>query len=83
MIGQLNKNITILTGDIKLMQSDKATGTFNLCTPFKHNIHCASLCGVEFVVTKERREKRTQRESCLKRVQRVFLHFIFSIITVL
>ena len=25
-----------------------------------------SLCGVEFVVTKERREKRAQRESCLK-----------------
>ena len=34
----------------------------NLCTPFKHDIRCASLCGVEFVVTKERREKRAQRE---------------------
>ena len=42
-----------------------------LCTPFKHDIRCASLCGVEFVVTKERREKRAQRESCLKEVQRL------------
>ena len=40
----------------------------NLCTPFKHDIRSASLCGVEFVVTKERREKRAQRESCLKGV---------------
>ena len=39
---------------------------YNLCTPFKHDIRCASLCGV---VTKERREKRAQRESCLKGVQ--------------
>ena len=43
----------------------------NLCTPFKHDIRCASLCGVEFVVTKKRREKRAQRESCLKGVQRL------------
>ena len=43
----------------------------NLCTPIKHDIHCASLCGVEFLVTKERREKRAQRESCLKGVQRL------------
>ena len=42
---------------------------YNLCTPFKHDIRCASLCGVEFVVTKERREKRAQRESCLKGVR--------------
>ena len=42
--------------------------SYNLCTPFKHDIRCASLCGVEFVVTKERREKRAQRESCLKGV---------------
>ena len=40
----------------------------NLCTPFKHDIRCASLCGVEFVVTKE---KRAQRESCLKGVLRL------------
>ena len=46
----------------------------NLCTPFKYDIRCASFCGVEFVVTKERREKRAQRESYLKGVQR--LHFI-------
>ena len=45
--------------------------TYNLCTPFKHDIRCASLCGVEFVVTKKRREKRAQRESCLKGVQRL------------
>ena len=44
---------------------------YNLCTPFKHDIHCASLCGVEFVVTKESREKRAQRESCLKGVERL------------
>ena len=43
----------------------------NLCTPFKYDIRCASLCGVEFVVTKERREKRAQRESYLKGVQRL------------
>ena len=42
---------------------------YNLCTPFKHDIRCASLCGSEFVVTKERREKRAQRESCLKEVR--------------
>ena len=42
---------------------------YNLCTPFKHDIRCASLCGVEFVITKERREKRAQRESCLKGVR--------------
>ena len=41
---------------------------YNLCSPFKRDIRCASLRGVEFVVTKERREKRAQRESCLKRV---------------
>jgi len=41
----------------------------NLCIPFKHDIRCASLCGVEFVVTKERMEKRAQRESCLKGVR--------------
>ena len=45
----------------------------NLCTPFKHDIRCASLCGVEFVVTKKRTEKRAQRESCLKGVQRLKL----------
>ena len=42
---------------------------YNLCTPFKHDIRCASLCDVEFVVTKERRGKRAQRESCLKGVR--------------
>ena len=43
--------------------------SYNPCTPFKHDIRCASLCGVEFVFTKERREKRAQRESCLKGVR--------------
>ena len=42
---------------------------YNLCNPFKYDLRCASLCGVEFVVTKERREKRAQRESCLKGVR--------------
>ena len=51
------------------------TININLCTPFKHDIHCASLCGVEFVVTKERREKRAQRESCFKGVQRLYKAF--------
>ena len=46
-----------------------SNSNYNLCTPFKHDIRCASLCGVEFVVTKERREKRAQRESCLKGVR--------------
>ena len=45
--------------------------TFNLCTPFKYDIRCASLCGVDFVVTKKRREKRAQRKSYLKGVQRL------------
>ena len=44
---------------------------FNLYTPFKHDIRCASLCGVEFVVTKKKREKRAQRGSCLKGAQRL------------
>ena len=51
---------------LKQAEERYALLTINLCTPFKHDIHCASLCGVEFVVTKERREKRAQRESCLK-----------------
>ena len=42
---------------------------YNLCTPFKHDIRCASLCGVKFVVTKERRGKRAQFESSLKGVR--------------
>ena len=46
---------------------------YNLCTPFKHDIRRASLCGFEFVVTMERREKRAQRESCLKGVQRLYI----------
>ena len=54
-----------------LYRYQKNRFTSNLCTPFKHDIRCASLCGVEFVVTKERREKRAQRESCLKGVQRL------------
>ena len=42
---------------------------YNLYTPFKHDIRCASLCGVDFIVTKERRKKRAQRESRLKGVR--------------
>ena len=45
--------------------------SYNLCTPFKYDIRCASLCGVEFVVTKKRREKRAQHESYLKGVRRL------------
>ena len=33
----------------------------------------APLCGVEFVVTKDRREKRAQRESCLKGVRSLYV----------
>ena len=51
----------------------------NLCTPFKHDIRCASLRGVEFVVTKERREKRAQRESCLKGVRSLYVDLFSSI----
>ena len=33
----------------------------NLCNPFEHDLRCASLCGVDFVFKRERREKRVQR----------------------
>ena len=48
----------------------------NQCAPFKYDIRCASLCGVEFVAIKERREKRAQRESYLKGVQRLYYNII-------
>ena len=35
MIGQLNKNITILTGEIELLQSDKATGLYIFAFQFQ------------------------------------------------
>ena len=41
----------------------------NLCTPFKHDFRCSSLCGVDFVF---KREKRAQRRSCLKGSQRLY-----------
>ena len=44
---------------------------YNLCNPFKHDLRCASICGVEFVFPKERREKRAQRRSWLKGLQSV------------
>ena len=44
---------------------------YNLCNPFKHDLRCASLCGVDFVFKRERREKRAQRRSCLKGLQRL------------
>ena len=63
-----------ITGEITSLSSQanhiKTTG-YKHCTPFKHDIRSASLCGVEFVVTKERREKRAQRKSCLKGLQRL------------
>ena len=46
--------------------------TSNLCNPFKHHLRCASLYGVDFVFKRERREKRAQRRSCLKGLQRLF-----------
>ena len=42
-----------------------------LCDPFNPDLRCAPLCGVEFVFKKERREKRTQRRSGLKGLQRL------------
>ena len=67
---------TILTDRNDFWHSIELFSNFNIeegllnkhCTPFKHDIRSASLCGVEFLVTKERREKRAQRESCLKGV---------------
>ena len=50
--------------------------TYNLRTPFKYDIRGASLCGVEFVVTKERRENRAQRESYLKDVRTLQLQYL-------
>ena len=47
--------------------------TYNLCNPFKYDLRCASLCGVELVFTKERREKGAQRRSSLKGLQRLLV----------
>ena len=41
----------------------------NLCNPFNLDLRCASLCGVELVF-KKRRERRAQRRSGLKGLQR-------------
>ena len=41
---------------------------YNLCNPFKHDHRCASLSGVEFVFTKERREKEGAAEVIFERV---------------
>ena len=46
----------------------------NLCYPFSPDVRCASLYGVEFVFTKERREKKAQRRSGLKRLKRLAVH---------
>ena len=42
--------------------------TSNLCNPFKYDLRCASFCGVEFVFTKERREKEGAAEVIFERV---------------
>ena len=41
---------------------------YNLCNPFKHDLRCASLCGVEFVFKKDRREKDGAVEVKFERV---------------
>ena len=46
---------------------------YNLCNPFKYDLRCASLCGVEFVFTKERRENGAQRRSYFKGLQRLLV----------
>ena len=52
----------------------------NLCYPFSPDVRCASLYGVEFVFTKERREKKAQRRSRLKGLQRLKLASVTNII---
>ena len=42
--------------------------TYNLCEPFNPDLRCASLCGVEFVFKKERREKEGATEVRIQRV---------------
>ena len=68
-LNQMNSNRTSSVEPILQCFNKSLFHASNLCTPFKHDIRCTSLCGVEFVVTKERREKRAQRESCLKGVR--------------
>ena len=45
--------------------------TYHLCNPFKYELRCASFCGVEFAFKREIREKRAQRRSYLKGLQRL------------
>ena len=75
-LNQMNSNRTSSVEPILQCFNKSLFHASNLCTPFKHDIRCTSLCGVEFVVTKERREKRAQRESCLKGVQRLNLKIL-------
>ena len=42
-----------------------------LCNPFNPDLRCTSLCGVYFVFKGHRREKRAQRRSGLKGLQRL------------
>ena len=44
---------------------------YNLCNPFKYDLRCASLCGVEFVFTNERREKGGVAEVIFERVTKI------------
>ena len=48
--------------------------SYNLCIPFKHDLHCASFCGLDSVFKRKRREKRAQRRSCSKGLQRLLYH---------
>ena len=57
--------IGFITGKYKLQ--------YNLCNPFKHDHRCASLSGVEFVFTKERREKEGAAEVMFERVTKIIV----------
>ena len=49
-------------------QNLKEQKSINLCDPCKHDLRCASLCGVEFLFTWESREKQGAAEVMFKRV---------------
>ena len=71
---KLDKGINWIKAEIELCnESLLMTGFFNLCNPFNSDLRCASLCGVDFVFKKERREKRAQWRSYLKGFQRLYL----------
>ena len=61
--------------------ADSAMVKYNLCNPFKHDLRCASLCGVEFVFPKERRGKEGAAEVMFERVTeiRTWAHCVVEI----